>query len=60
VGEVEARGTTFEFDFAGDDQGVVELLRALMLAEIPVRSFTEKRLGVEEILLHVGAKSVTG
>lgn len=59
-GGVEARPSVFEFDFAGSDQEVVELLRAMMLAGIPVRSFTEKRLGVEDILLHVGARSVTG
>lgn len=58
VSGVEARGCVYEFDFAASDADVVELLRAMTLAGIPVRSFTEKRLGVEDILLHVGARSV--
>jgi len=59
VSGVEARGCIFEFDFAASDHDMVELLRAMTLSGIPVRSFTEKRLGFEDILLHVGAKGVT-
>jgi ABC-2 type transport system ATP-binding protein len=59
VSAVEARGSVFAFDFAGGDEDVVELLRAMVNAGLPIRSFTEKRMGVEDILLHVGAKEVS-
>ncbi len=59
VNAVETKGETIEFDFAGGDAEVVELLRAMVAAGLPVLSFSERRMGVEDILLQVGAKEVS-
>ncbi|MCL4211096.1 MAG: ABC transporter ATP-binding protein [Phycisphaeraceae bacterium] len=48
-----------EFDFTGTDDDVVELLRLLVATGAPVRGFFEKRMGVEDILLKVGAREVS-
>lgn len=59
VSEIEMNGASLQFDFAGTDLELVELLRGLVAAGLPVISFTERRMGVEDILLHVGAKEVS-
>lgn len=48
-----------EFDFTGTDEDVVELLRLLVASGAPVRGYFEKRMGVEDILLKVGAREVS-
>jgi ABC-2 type transport system ATP-binding protein len=48
-----------ELDVEGDDAAVVALLRHLMDAHLPVKGFWEQEMGVEDILLQVGAKEVT-
>jgi hypothetical protein len=56
---VESSDAQIEVEFSGSDRDVVEMLRSLVNAGLPVMSFTERRMGVEDILLHVGAKEVS-
>lgn len=49
----------FEFDFTGTDQDVAELLRFMVQEGAPVKALYERRMGVEDILLKVGAREVS-
>ncbi len=57
-GVIEVDGR-FEFDFEGSDQRVAELLRFLIQEKAPVKAFYERKMGVEDILLKVGARMVS-
>ena len=49
----------FEFSYDGTDPEVSELLKAIILASIPVISFGRKKEGLEELFLKVGARQVS-
>ncbi|MCB9845468.1 MAG: ABC transporter ATP-binding protein [Phycisphaeraceae bacterium] len=59
VGAVTEEKGRFEVVFAGDESAAVDLLRGLVQAGIPVKSFSERKIGVEDILLKVGAREVS-
>ena len=61
VEDVEARGATLELGFAGDPMGAAALLRRLIEDGLPVVGFSERKLGVEDIMLGAyGADKPTG
>ncbi len=45
--------------FAGGDREAVELLRSLIEKGLPVKSFREQKMGVEEIMKKIGAREVS-
>ena len=47
------------FGFQGSDDELAALLRALVLAELPVLSFHEERMNLEDIVMKVGAREVS-
>lgn len=51
--------TTLEFDFHGDDADAAELLTTLIHQGLPVKAFYERKRGVEDIMLRVGAREVS-
>jgi ABC-2 type transport system ATP-binding protein len=59
VSDVIQADGRIEFDFDGDEAQVVELLRQMIAGEIPVQAFYEDRMGVEDIMLKIGAKEVS-
>lgn len=59
IANIQSVDGRFEFDFSGDDDAVIELLRQLVQADLGVKAFFERRMGIEDILLSVGAKEVS-
>ncbi len=59
VSGVEARNGGWELDFDGDESNVAALLASMVRDGLPVCSFAERRLGMEDILLKVGAREVS-
>ncbi|MEM1027696.1 MAG: ABC transporter ATP-binding protein [Planctomycetota bacterium] len=51
--------TTLEFEFQGDDREAAELLSALIHHGLPVKAFYERKRGVEDVMLKVGAREVS-
>ncbi|MEM1107293.1 MAG: ABC transporter ATP-binding protein [Planctomycetota bacterium] len=51
--------TVLEFDFDGDDADVSQLLAKLIVRGLPVHAFYERKRGVEDIMLQVGAREVS-
>jgi len=50
---------TLTLEFNGPADAVPDILAALIAADLRVASFVEKRMGIEEILLSVGAREVS-
>jgi len=48
-----------DLDVDGDDAAVVALLRQMIEARLAIKGFWEEEMGVEDILLQVGAKEIT-
>lgn len=59
VGAVEARGEGFELDFEGDERAASALLGAMVRDGLPVCAFAERKMGMEDILLCVGAREAS-
>ncbi len=59
VGGMVTSNHTIEMDFAGDDEAAASLLAQLVASGAKVKAFHERRMGVEDILLRVGAKEVS-
>jgi len=59
VSDVSADGPRIRFVLAGGDEDVVELLRTLVGEGLPIRGFAEKRRGVEDVMLEVGARETS-
>ncbi len=59
VSSVELNGRGVEFDFGGSEADATALLKQLVIDGLPISAFFERRVGVEDILLHVGAKEVS-
>ena len=55
----EARNGGFELDFDGDERAAAQLLAAMVRDGLPVCGFVEKKMGMEDILLKVGAREVS-
>jgi len=51
--------TVLEFDVVGDDAAAAELLATLIERGLPVKAFYERKRGVEDIMLEVGAREVS-
>ena len=49
----------FEITFEGDDAEMAGLLQSLVARGVPVRTFTEHRMDVEDIVVRIGAKEVS-
>ncbi|MEM9418309.1 MAG: ABC transporter ATP-binding protein [Planctomycetota bacterium] len=56
---VAATGDSLDLDFIGDDREASQLLAGLVAKGVPVKAFYEKKRGVEDIMLEVGAKEVS-
>jgi ABC-2 type transport system ATP-binding protein len=54
----EAEGKTVRVEFEGDEHALGSLLNFLVGSGVVVTRFVEKRIGVEDIMLQVGAKEV--
>jgi len=51
-------GSRITFEFNGSDDDAADLLRDLVGAGLRVRSFTERRMDIEDIFMQVGAREV--
>lgn len=56
---VAATGHTLELMFAGDERDAAALLAVLIHRGLPIKAFYERKRGVEDIMLQVGAKEVS-
>ena len=54
VGSVEVEGATIWLEFAGSDEQAAALLAELVTAGIPLVSFAEQKMDVEDVFLQVG------
>ena len=59
VESVSAGGNRLEVGFRGDEQAVAGLLADLVGRGVPVKGFSERRKGVEDVMLEVGAKEAS-
>jgi ABC-2 type transport system ATP-binding protein len=59
VGQVTNGQQKLEFEYDGDDVSAALLLTSLIQNGIRVKAYYERRMGVEDILLRVGAKEVS-
>jgi ABC-2 type transport system ATP-binding protein len=59
IRSLERKDGRLEFDFTGDDRAAAALLRRLIEQGAAVKGFHERRMGVEDILLEVGAREVS-
>lgn len=59
VSEVAADAATLEMDFSGQPSDAAALLRRLVEDGLPVVGFSERKLGVEDIMLDAGAREVS-
>ena len=53
VGEIEADGDTLRLDFSGAREDLPELLRRLVLAGVPVVSFAEEQMDLEDVFIRL-------
>lgn len=53
IGEVDIQGDTIEADFKGDEQLLSDILKRLVVQDIPVVSFTEEGGSLESIFMHL-------
>ena len=59
LGPVETMRNSMALAFLGDDRDAVELLRSLVQQGLPVKSFREQKMGVEDIMKKIGAREVS-
>jgi len=59
VESVSATDHTLDLEFVGDDRDASALLAAMVGRGVPIKAFYEKKRGVEDIMLEVGAKEVS-
>ncbi len=59
LGLIEPMKDSIAVAFAGDDRAAVELLRSLIDKGLPVKSFREQKMGVEDIMKKIGAREVS-
>lgn len=59
VAGVEAEGQTIQIAFTGDERDAAALLAGMIGRGLAVKSFYEKRVDIEEILLSAGAREVS-
>lgn len=59
VTDVEHANGRCEFTFAGTDDEAAALLADLVRGGVPVKAFYERKRGVEDIMLQVGAREVS-
>jgi len=59
VVSVQAQGCTMTVGFDGDERDAAALLTALVTQGLAVKSFYEKKMDVQDILLSVGAREVS-
>lgn len=59
LGLIEPMKDSIGVAFAGDDRAAVELLRSLIDKGLPVKSFREQKMGVEDIMKKIGAREVS-
>jgi len=59
VSAVTAEDATLEMDFAGQPADAAALLRRLVDDGLPVVGFSERKLGVEDIMLDAGVREVS-
>ncbi len=51
--------TVLRFEFDGDDADAARLLASLIQRGLPIKAFYERKRGVEDIMLNVGAREVS-
>lgn len=59
VSEVEARNGKCEFKFDGSDEDAAALLKRMVEQKLNVKAFYERRQGVEDIMMQIGAREVS-
>ncbi len=59
LGLIEPLKDSIAVAFSGDDRAAVELLRSLVEKGLPVKSFKEQKMGVEDIMKKIGAREVS-
>jgi len=59
VSDVQTTKLGIEFHFEGDDRKAAEFLAQLVREGLTVKTFAERRMGVEDILIQVGAREVS-
>jgi ABC-2 type transport system ATP-binding protein len=60
IASIEAEDDRLAFDLTAEgDDDVVALLRELVAEGFPIRAFAEKRRGVEDVMLEIGAREVS-
>ena len=57
--EIEPAGNVCTFAMEGDDQRVAEVLSGLVRSGVPVKGFHERRRGVEDVMMEIGASEVS-
>ncbi|MFI4897640.1 MAG: ABC transporter ATP-binding protein [Phycisphaerales bacterium JB059] len=57
--EIEVAGGVCRFALEGDDQRVVQVLAELVRSGAPVKGFSERRRGVEDVMMEIGASEVS-
>ena len=59
VANVETKPNGYEVDFDGDERAAAALLAAMIRDGLPVCAFSERKMGMEDILLRVGAREAS-
>ena len=59
VDSVQANENLLDIEFRGDDRAAAALLADLVGRGVPVKGFYEKRKGVEDIMMEIGAREVS-
>lgn len=59
ISGIATKNGRVDFDFQGTDAEAAQLLKKMVTENIPVKSFYERHMGVEDILLKVGAKATS-
>jgi ABC-2 type transport system ATP-binding protein len=59
VADLQTENGRCTFETRSDDEAVAELLAALVSRGVRVKAFFERRRGVEDVLMHVGASEVS-
>jgi ABC-2 type transport system ATP-binding protein len=56
---IEVAGAVCRFSINGPDERVAQVLAELVGAGVPVKTFTEHRRGVEDVMMEIGASEVS-
>ncbi|MHC4976327.1 MAG: ABC transporter ATP-binding protein [Planctomycetota bacterium] len=59
VGNLERKNGDILFDFESDERGAAQLLASLITEGFQITSFTEKKMGIEDIMIGIGASETS-